>query len=197
MYKSKLYSMIHCLKVEQVDCVEEGVVMNITAKTKFGLKALMDIAYHHRVGPVQRRHIATRQGIPTDYMDQILMHLRNSGLIQSLRGREGGYHLALEPEEISVWDVVMSVEDEPYTVAGHNPEQNLAYATECITEPAWDAVSNAIVEQLKTSTLAKMLADAEGRIVAKGLDPVDLMESKPKNSSQGGFRPMLSLVQGS
>jgi Rrf2 family protein len=158
--------------------------MNITAKTRFGLKALMDIAYHHRVGPVQRRHIALRQGIPTDYMDQILMRLRNSGLIQSLRGREGGYHLALEADEISVWDVVNSVEDEPYSAGPHNPEDNLAYATECITEPAWDSVSDAIVAQLKSCTLAKMLSDAEGRIVAKGLDPVDLMEQRPKSSAR-------------
>jgi len=171
--------------------------MNITAKTRFALKALMDIAYHHGVGPVQRRHIALRQGIPTDYMDQILMRLRNSGLIQSLRGREGGYHLALEADEISVWDVVMSVEDEPYSAGPHNPEENLAYATECITEPAWDAVSSAIVNQLKSCSIGKMLADAEGRIVAKGLDPVDLMEQRPKGQSQTGGRPLFGLVQGS
>jgi len=169
--------------------------MNITAKTRFGLKALMDIAYHHRVGPVQRRHIAVRQGIPTDYMDQILMRLRNSGLIQSLRGREGGYHLALEPEEITVWDVVNSVEDEPYSVHGHHPDDNLAYATECITEPAWKAVSEAIVVQLKSCTLAKMLNEAEGRILAKGLDPVDLMESRPKGSSQSPVRNVVGLAQ--
>ncbi len=171
--------------------------MNITAKTRFGLKALMDIAYHHRVGPVQRRHIAMRQGIPTDYMDQILMRLRTSGLIQSLRGREGGYHLALEPEEISVWDVVNSVEDEPYSAGPHHPDDHLAYATECITEPAWNAVSGSIVAQLKACTLAKMLADAETRIVAKGLDPVDLMEQRPKGSTGGANRPILGLAEGS
>jgi Rrf2 family cysteine metabolism transcriptional repressor len=172
--------------------------MNITAKTRFGLKALMDIAYHHRVGPVQRRHIALRQGIPTDYMDQILMRLRNGGLIQSLRGREGGYHLALEPEEISVWDVVSSVEDEPYSAGDHSPEDSLAYATECITEPAWHSVSGAIEQNLKGVTLAQMLADAENRIVAKGLDPVDLMEQRPKSSSQqSGGRGILTVAQGS
>jgi Rrf2 family protein len=171
--------------------------MNITAKTRFGLKALMDIAYHHRVGPVQRRHIAVRQGIPTDYMDQILMRLRNSGLIQSLRGREGGYHLALEPDEITVWDVVTSVEDEPYSVNGYTPEENLAYATECITEPAWSAVSDSIVQQLKNCTLAKMLSEAEGRILAKGLDPVDLMESRPKNGTQNHIRNVVGLPHNS
>ena len=140
----------------------------------------MDIAYHHRVGPVQRRHIALRQGIPTDYMDQILMRLRNSGLIHSLRGREGGYHLALDPEDITVWDIVESVEDAPYSVDTHNPDPECAYATECITDPAWDAVYNSLKRQLKKNTLAMLLEDAETRIVSKGLDPVDMMESKPR-----------------
>lgn len=196
MYKFKLYGLI-CTSSWLSGFAERENVMNITAKTRFALKALMDIAYHHRVGPVQRRHIALRQGIPTDYMDQILMRLRNSGLIQSLRGREGGYHLALEADEISVWDVVNSVEDEPYSAGPHTPEDNLAYATECITEPAWDAVSTAIVSQLKGCTLAKLLADAEGRIVAKGLDPVDLMEQRPKGQSQSNGRAVFGLVQGS
>lgn len=154
--------------------------MNITAKTRYGLKALMDIAYHHRVGPVQRRHIALRQGIPTDYMDQILMRLRNSGLIHSLRGREGGYHLALDPEDITVWDIVESVEDAPYSVDSHLPDPECAYATECITNPAWDAVSGSLKRVLKKNTLAMLLEEAEQRILDKGLDPVDVMESKPR-----------------
>jgi len=153
--------------------------MNITAKTRFGLKALLDIAYHHRAGPVQRRHIALRQGIPTDYMDQILMKLRNAGLIHSLRGREGGYHLALDPEEISIWDVVESVEDQPYTVDMPKPDESIAYATECLTDPAWDAVFGAIRRQLRRSTIAQLLEDAEEKIVDRGLDPFDLVDIRP------------------
>jgi Rrf2 family protein len=153
--------------------------MNITAKTRFGLKALLDIAYHHRAGPVQRRHIALRQGIPTDYMDQILMKLRNAGLIHSLRGREGGYHLALDPEEISIWDVVESVEDEPYSVEMPKPDESISYATECLSDPAWDAVFGAIRRQLKRSSIAQLLEDAEERIVERGLDPFDLVEARP------------------
>lgn len=159
--------------------------MNITAKTRFGLKALLDIAYHHRAGPVQRRHIALRQGIPTDYMDQILMKLRNAGLIHSLRGREGGYHLALEPDEISIWDVVESVEDEPYSVEMPKPDESLAYATECLTEPAWDAVFSAIRRQLKRSTIAQLLEDAEEKILERGLDPFDLVEARPSSGRVG------------
>lgn len=153
--------------------------MNITSKTQYGLKAMLDIVYHHRAGPVQRRHIAARQGIPTDYMDQILMRLRNSGLIHSLRGREGGYHLALEPDEITVWDIVQAVEDEPYTVDSPRIDPKCAYATALISDPAWAEAEKLIEKSLRGKSLADYLNEAEDRLMKQGLDPVELMEAKP------------------
>lgn len=153
--------------------------MVITSKTRYGLKALLDIVFHDRSGPVQRRHIAARQGIPTDYMDQILMRLRDAGLIQSLRGREGGYHLALEPYEISIWDVVLAVEDAPYLAQRIMKDPESDYASELLTEPAWKEVENTIELSLRNKTLADCLNDAEERIAAAGLDAIVLSESKP------------------
>jgi Rrf2 family cysteine metabolism transcriptional repressor len=168
--------------------------MNITSKTRYGLKTLLDIAFHHRVGPVQRRHIAIRQGIPTDYMDQILMRLRNNGLIHSLRGREGGYHLALDPEEITIWDIAQAVEDEPYSVENHTAtDSESAYATMYLTSPAWDQVAQAIQIQLKKVTLAVLLDEGEERLMEEGLDPVELMESKPISVPQPEKAPLRAL----
>ncbi len=153
--------------------------MNITAKTRYATKALMDIVFHHRAGPVQRRHIAARQGIPTDYMDQILMRLRNKGLIHSLRGREGGYLLALEPEEITLWDVVTAVEDEAYHVASPRLDPNCLYASDLVTDPLWDEASKALEATLRAKTFADHLNDAEERVSEAGHDPVELTETKP------------------
>jgi Rrf2 family protein len=155
--------------------------MNLTAKTRFGLKTILDIAFHHAEGPVQRRQIAQRQGIPTDYMDQILMKLRNAGLIQSLRGREGGYHLSRDPNDISLWDVLVAVEDEVAMAesARHHDVGN--YATECLTDLAWDALTMAMRRQLKRSTLAQMLEDADEKLESTGL--------APKNRYRAGALP--------
>jgi Rrf2 family protein len=166
--------------------------MNITSKTQYGLKAMLDIVYHHRVGPVQRRHIAARQGIPTDYMDQILMRLRNGGFIHSLRGREGGYHLALEPHEITVWDIVCAVEDQPYTVDSPRIDPECSYATGLITDPAWLEVERRIEESLRGKTLEDYLNDAEERLMQEGLDPVELMEAKPSRDWKLG--PKMALA---
>jgi Rrf2 family protein len=138
--------------------------MNITAKTRYGMKALLDIAFHSANGPVQRRQIAQRQAIPTDYMDQILLRLKSKGLIKSLRGRDGGYHLGSDPSQINLLDVVLAVEDEPYN--GEIPllDPNLAYATKQISDPAWEDVLQALKRQLRRTTLAQMLEDAEDRL---------------------------------
>ena len=145
--------------------------MNLTVRTRFGLKTLLDIAFHHSEGPVQRRQIAQRQGIPTDYMDQILLKLRNAGLIQSLRGREGGYHLSKEAQDISLWDVCVAVED---TTAMSESEKHMDpsnYATECLTDLAWDAVTMAMRRQLKRSNLADLLEQADEKMEETGMGP--------------------------
>jgi Rrf2 family protein len=146
--------------------------MNLTAKTRFGLKTILDIAFHHTDGPVQRRQIAQRQGIPTDYMDQILLKLRNAGLIQSLRGREGGYHLSKNPELITLWDVLVAVEDEHAMSDSEKHQDTENYATECLTDLAWDAVTTAMKRQLKKSSLAQLLEQAEEKMEETGMSPV-------------------------
>jgi Rrf2 family protein len=146
--------------------------MNLTAKTRFGLKTILDIAFHHTDGPVQRRQIALRQGIPTDYMDQILLKLRTAGLIQSLRGREGGYHLSKSPEVISLWDVLVAVEDETAMADSQKHQDTQNYATECLTDMAWDAVTQAMSRQLKKSSLAQLLEQADEKMEEMGLSPV-------------------------
>lgn len=157
--------------------------MNVTAKTMYGLRTLIDIAFHDKGGPVQRRHIALRQSIPTDYMDQILLRLRATGFVHSLRGREGGYHLAVDPEEITVWDVVRAVEDEGYIVKDSNPvPEAYQYASEHLTEPAVDFVTGLIERQFKKYTLGMFLEEADDRLLEAGMDPFAMLVKKPRAS---------------
>jgi Rrf2 family protein len=153
---------------------------NLTMRTQHGLRALMDIGFHEKNGPVQRRHIAVRQSIPTDYMDQLLMKLRAKGLIHSLRGREGGYLLAKDADAISVWDVVEAVE-EPSHVGEHLEKVggDVAYATECLTDPAVDFLIGTVKRQLKKYTIAMFLEEGSDLIQERGLDPSEVVEFKP------------------
>jgi Rrf2 family protein len=153
--------------------------MNITAKTRYAIKAILDIAFHHNAGPVQRKQIGQRQGIPTDYMDQILLRLKGKGLISSLRGRDGGYYLGMDASQITLLDIVGAVEDVPYSGEVPVEDSSLEYATKHLTDPAWDDVMQAVKRQLRRTTVAQMLEDAEDRLSSS-----ELLDKKPQRQPQ-------------
>jgi Rrf2 family protein len=85
--------------------------MQITTATRYGLRALFDIAYHGATRPVRIREISKRQKISPRYLEQILHKLLISGLVASKRGPQGGYVLATDPAQISVADVIDAVQE--------------------------------------------------------------------------------------
>ncbi|NOK60838.1 MAG: Rrf2 family transcriptional regulator [Chloroflexi bacterium AL-W] len=84
--------------------------MRISSKGEYGLRALFDLAQRYGEGPIQSRDIHTRQGIDENYLNQILILLRKAGLIESLRGPQGGHRLARPPEKISILDALTALE---------------------------------------------------------------------------------------
>jgi Rrf2 family transcriptional regulator, cysteine metabolism repressor len=86
--------------------------MKITARAEYASLAILELALRFNSGQVQAKEIADRQQIPLKFLEQILIQLRNAGLVRSVRGASGGYLLARSPEEISLKDVVEAVEGE-------------------------------------------------------------------------------------
>ncbi|NTV63683.1 MAG: Rrf2 family transcriptional regulator [Oscillochloris sp.] len=84
--------------------------MRISNKGDYALRALFDLAQHVGKGPVQSDEIAARQGIPVNYLNHLLIPLRRAGLIESLRGSQGGHLLARPPEAITMLDILTAIE---------------------------------------------------------------------------------------
>ena len=85
--------------------------MKISSKGDYGLRALVDLAQHYEAGaPVQVKDIARRQMIPEEYLGQLMVGLRRAGLVHSVRGAAGGYLLARPPGEITVAQVLETLE---------------------------------------------------------------------------------------
>src|SRR2546425_3244233 len=84
--------------------------MKLSTKGEYGLLAIVDLALHSNQGPVQSFQIADRQHIPKQYLDQLMLILKKAGLVESSRGRQGGYQLAKPPSEISLLDIVTALE---------------------------------------------------------------------------------------
>ncbi|MDK2789160.1 MAG: Rrf2 family transcriptional regulator, cysteine metabolism repressor, partial [Epulopiscium sp.] len=79
--------------------------MKLSTKGRYGLKAMVDLAVHSQDKHIALRHIAERQDISEHYLEQLIAVLRKAGLVKSIRGAQGGYSLALSPEEITVGDI--------------------------------------------------------------------------------------------
>lgn len=84
--------------------------MRISSKGEYGIRALFDLAQHYGKGFIQSDEIASRQGIPVNYLNQMLIMLRKAGLIESQRGPQGGHTLARAPEQITLLEALVALE---------------------------------------------------------------------------------------
>lgn len=137
--------------------------MNLTSKSRYALKIMMDLAesaHPETKGVTHRADIARRQGIPLDYMDQILVRLRDRELIASVRGRSGGYRLARAASTISVHEIFTAVEDafEPVQCLGASDHALCGAEHVCSSKDAWSQISGAIRQTLSGIILSDIAA---------------------------------------
>ena len=133
--------------------------MRVSAKTDYALRAAIELAAAQGDStPVKGDQIATAQGIPVRFLENILGDLRNAGIVESRRGVDGGYLLARPANEIALADVVRAVDGPLANVAGTRPDA-LEYpgAAEPLTD-VWVAVRAALRSVLERVTLADVAA---------------------------------------
>lgn len=145
--------------------------MRISAKADYALRAASELAAAGG-GPVKGDALARAQGIPPKFLENILSDLRQSGLIRSQRGSEGGYWLARPAEEITVADVMRAVDGPLASVRGQRPEEvdYTGHAQEL--QRVWIAVRHnlrAVVENVTVADLGNGALAPE--IVALADDP--------------------------
>lgn len=131
--------------------------MRISSKSEYGLRALFDLAQHYGEGPIQSDAIATRQGIPVNYLNQLLILLRKAGLIDSLRGPQGGHMLSRTPDQISLFDALIVLEG-PLLLAD-NVRDDLPASQpndHALIGEIWAAVRATLEEQLRAVTFDEL-----------------------------------------
>ena len=133
--------------------------MRVSAKVDYALRACLELAASPP-GPVKGERIATAQAIPPKFLENILLDLRQAGVVASRRGVEGGYWLARPAEEISVADVIRAVEGPIASVRGERPE-NVAYeGSAAALRETWLDLRAAMRGVLEETSLADLVARA-------------------------------------
>jgi Rrf2 family protein len=139
--------------------------VRITAKADYAVRAAAELAAAaDQERPVKGETIATNQGIPQKFLENILSDMRQAGIVKSQRGVDGGYRLAKAPADVSVADVIRAVEGPLASVRGEAPEDvEYGGAAEPLQD-VWIAVRASLRTVVEHVTLADL---ATGKVPAK------------------------------
>jgi len=130
--------------------------MKLSTKGEYGLLAIIDLALHSHKGPVQSFQIAERQSIPKQYLDQLMLTLKKAGLVESSRGRQGGYQLARAASTISILEIITALEGPIENVNFIGKEPLSRNTARDILRSLWSNLFSNTVEVLRTKTLEEV-----------------------------------------
>jgi Rrf2 family iron-sulfur cluster assembly transcriptional regulator len=130
--------------------------MRLSTKGRYSVTAMLDLAIHDKAGPVTLADISQCQGISLSYLEQLFARLRKSGLVKGVRGPGGGYRLAKPAAEISIAEIICSV-DENVDVTRCKGEGNCQDGAKCLTHELWTNLSDRLYEFLSGISLAQFV----------------------------------------
>ncbi len=135
--------------------------MKISTRTRYGMRALLEIALAYGAGPVQIKTIAERQNISNKYLEQLIAIIKSAGFVRSLRGPHGGYVLAKPPQDIKLSEIFRALEGPVLTVECVENKDACASYADCVTRRLWIEVNDAILNVLEDKTLVDLVEMTE------------------------------------
>lgn len=133
--------------------------MKVSTKGRYGLEAIVDLAIHGTQGCVNIKSIATRCEISEAYVLQIFLELRRAGIIDSIRGAQGGYVLAKDPSQITVNMVLTALEGKlaPVPCLADGEEDYCDRNSLCVTRGFWETIMNIVYDVTESITVADLV----------------------------------------
>jgi len=131
--------------------------MKLSTKTRYGTRAILDLAEHYGEGPIFVKDIARRQGISKKYLDHIIAALKTAGLVKSFRGAHGGYVLAKDPSSIKLSEVIQALEGPLAPVDCVDDPSICPRSPYCIAIEVWASIKGAIFNVLDSLTLQDLV----------------------------------------
>ncbi len=131
--------------------------MRLTAKSEYGLLAMIDLALNSGEQPVSAREISERQAIPAKFLEQLMVQLRQAGLVSAVRGARGGFVLDRAAEEITVLNVVEALEGPLHTtVCDGDRAETCGRSGACAAASVWKQATAALRDVFTATTIADL-----------------------------------------
>ncbi len=133
--------------------------MNLSTKVRYAARAMIELALHYKEDAIQLSDIACKQDISVKYLEQIMSPLRARGFVRTQKGSRGGYHLAVKPEEITLYDIVESIEGSMSPVSCIDNYDECERSEICVTRNVWSRLKEAMKKELESKTLTELAAE--------------------------------------
>ena len=138
--------------------------MNVTSKGRYALMVMIDLAQHPDDGFISLKTIADRQGISMKYLEMIVGSLKKAELVDSIRGKEGGYKLVKDPGDYTIGEILRCMEDNLAPVACiKEGEIQCDHSGGCLTVPMWKELDDITNAYLDTVSLEDLLTGEKWR----------------------------------
>ena len=131
--------------------------MKMSTKGRYAVRILLGIARFQKNGPVSKKVIAEEENISADYIEQIIVPLKNDGLVVGLRGVKGGFRLAKDPSKITVYDILRASEGDVTLVDCARNDCKGRDKNICVTRPVWEGASKVLEVYFSKITLKDLL----------------------------------------
>ena len=140
--------------------------MKLSSKGRYAVMALADLAKFNTNEPVSLRDISLRQGISLVYLEQLFLKLKKNKIVNSVRGKKGGYILTKSASEIKISDVFTAVEEKIKTVGCEKNSKKgcNGKSSKCITHNLWDELEVYINNFFEKKKLSDLLNEKDNRI---------------------------------
>lgn len=135
--------------------------MKLSTRTRYGIRAVLELAEHYGQGPLQLKNIAKHQDISVKYLEQIMTILKSGSFIGAIRGPRGGYMLVKSPNQIKLSEVFDCLEGPVTTVECIENKNYCARAVDCVAKNLWMQVDKAIRSVLDSVTLQDLVDKAK------------------------------------
>ncbi len=131
--------------------------MKLSTRTRYGIRAILELAENYGNGPLQLRVIAHDQGVSVKYLEQLMAMLKAAGIVRSIRGSKGGYILAKQPGQVKVSECFQCLEGSVITTECVEDESFCERTNDCIARQVWTEVQEAVMGVLQSMTLQDLV----------------------------------------
>jgi len=131
--------------------------MRLSTKSRYGTRAVLDIALHYDKGPVTLNDISERQDVSRKYLGQIVNQLLAAGILESIRGPRGGYVMGRSPKKTKVGEIIRAL-DGPLAPVRCVDKSNLCDRTStCATREVWEKLKESLESVVDNITIADLM----------------------------------------